>query len=198
MNKAGYRPEIPAPSPAKLPINETALVIIDMQNDFCRPDGSLFVGDMILPTIPKIKALLNKARSVGMRVIHTQSWHPADDPRFMENPHPRASIGSKGCKVDTWGADIVDVLNRLNFGTFEHGSAQRNRMRHNCNVIVTGTNSDVCVDKAVTGFFFRGYQIIVPVDCIATKNQFAQDSALYRFANHFAVTLTTSDLIEFH
>lgn len=156
-----------------------------------------------------------------MPVIHTQSWHPPDDPRFSD--HPRASFGSKGCKAETWGAEIIDelrpaggepaikkdtydpwfgtemeqLLKTMGFGVFEHDSAQRNRLRHDCNVVITGTASDVCVDKAVIGFFFRGYQVIIPTDCISTHGEFGQDSALYRFSKQFYATLTRSDLVEF-
>ncbi len=218
-----YRPVIPSPSDVRLPVGKTALVIIDMQNDFSRPSGSVYIGDMIVPTIPRIRDLLSQARDLGMRVVHTQSWHPEDDPRYLDPPHQRATFGSNGLKVNTWGAEIIDelhpiegepitkkdtfdpwfgtnleqVLKDMNFGDFEYDSAQKNRLRQERNVVITGTASDVCVDKAVIGFFFRGYKIIVPTDCISAHDQFCQDSALYRFINYFDAILTTSDLIEF-
>ena len=218
-----YRPSLPKPKHVKLPSSKTALVIVDMQNDFSHPDGSIFIGDMIGHTVPKIKYLLDKSRDRGLKVLHTQSWHPTDDPRYMNPPVPRASFGSNGCKVGTWGADIIkelkplksepviqkdtfdpwfgttmeQILKEKNFGQFKHDSAQRNRLRHESYVVITGTASDVCVDKAVIGFFFRGYKVIIPIDCISTYDQFCQDSAIYRFANYFDAIITKAEMIEF-
>jgi nicotinamidase-related amidase len=53
------------------------------------------------------------------------------------------------------------------------------------------------VDKAVIGFFFRGYKVIVPTDCVSTHDQFGQESALFRFAEYMDASLTTADLMEF-
>ncbi len=218
-----YPPPLPSPESVLLAIENTALVIIDMQNDFCRPDGKSYIGPMVGPTIPRIRSLLDMARASGMRVIHTQSWHYPDDPRYWTQRHPRASIGVPCCKADTSGAEIVRelrptkeepaikkdtydpffgtemerVLERMNFAGFEHDSAQKNRLRHEFNIVLTGTASDVCVDKAAFGFFARGYKLIIPVDCISTKNEFGQESALYRFHSFFDAVLTTSKLIEF-
>jgi len=218
-----YWPSLPKPEHVKLPSIKTALVIIDMQNDFAHPEGNIFIGDMIGSTIPTIKYLLDKSRAKGVQVLHTQSWHPIDDPRYMDPPIPRASFGSNGCKVDTWGADIIDELKPLTgepviqkdtfdpwfgtnmeetlkesgFGRFKHDSAQRNRLRHESYVVITGTASDVCVDKAVIGFFFRGYKVIIPIDCISTYDQFCQSSAIYRFVNYFDAIITTAKMIEF-
>ena len=218
-----YRPSLPKPEFVTLPSNKTALVIVDMQNDFSHPEGSIFIGNMIGHTIPKIKYLLDKSRTEGLKILHTQSWHPEDAPRYMDPPVPRASFGSNGCKVNTWGADIIKELKPLkgepiiqkdtfdpwfgtkmeqilvsnNFGEFEHDSAQRNRLRHESYVIITGTASDVCVDKAVIGFFFRGYKVIIPIDCISTYDQFCQESAIYRFVNYFDAIITKSEMIQF-
>lgn len=214
-------PKLPDPVAVNLPANKSALVLIDMQNDFCRDNGEIYAGPMVLPTIPRIRSLLEKARSSGLRIIHTQSWYLQDDPRYSN--HPRASIIGRGCKAGTWGAETIDelkpspdepsikkssfdpwfgtnmesILKEWNFGTFEHGSVHRNRERNEANVILTGTVTNVCVEKAVIGFYLRGYEIIVPWDCVSAKDQYSQEWALHQFTNLYGVKLTLSDMIKF-
>ncbi len=216
-----YEVAIPEPMPVSVSIHKTALVIVDMQNDFCLPNGQRFLIDTITPTIPRIKNLLVKARANGMRVILTQSWYPTADSIVSE--HPRVKVMGSGCEIGTWGAEIIDelkplesesvikkgsydpwfgtrmedVLRKLDFGNFEHDFSHKNRIRNDCSVIITGTISDCCVDKAVIGFFLRGYHVIIPKDCISARSEFAQDSAVYRFATQYFGTITRSDLIEF-
>lgn len=214
-------PKLPNPVNVSLPISKSAVVVVDMQNDFCRENGELYAGPMVLPTIPKIRTLLEKARSSGLRVIHTQSWYLKDDPRYSN--HPRASIIGRGCKAETWGAETIDelkplpgepsikkssfdpwfgtnmesILKEWNFGSFEHGSVHRNRERNDTNVILTGTVSNACVEKAVIGFYLRGYEIIVPSDCVSANDQYGQEWALHQFTKWYGAKLTLSDMMQF-
>ena len=65
---------------------KTALIIVDMQNDFC-PGGALAVpgGDTLVPVI-------NQAMKEVDYVVATQDWHPADHGSFAAN-HPGKNIG---------------------------------------------------------------------------------------------------------
>ena len=69
--------------PFELPLEQTALLIIDMQNDFCHPDG--FNGselglnlESIRAIIPSIQTLLDWSRQLGLAVIFTRESHPPD------------------------------------------------------------------------------------------------------------------------
>jgi nicotinamidase/pyrazinamidase len=67
---------------------KTALLIIDVQNDFCPPNGSLAVpgGTEIIPGINSLKSFGNFDL-----VVYTQDWHPANHVSFAVN-HPNASV----------------------------------------------------------------------------------------------------------
>jgi len=64
-------------------MNDAALIIIDVQNDFC-PDGALAVsdGDAIIPVINRLQSQFR------LRIL-TQDWHPANHSSFAAN-HPNA------------------------------------------------------------------------------------------------------------
>src|SRR5438046_3379201 len=76
----------------------TALVVVDMQNDFVREGGSLRVPDAEA-TIPAIRALLELARASGMRVVFSQDTHREDDPEWRIWPEHAREGG--------WGWEIV-------------------------------------------------------------------------------------------
>jgi nicotinamidase/pyrazinamidase len=83
----------------------TALIVVDMQNDFGHPGGSLFVddGDAIIETInDEIEAV---ARAGGV-VILTQDWHPPTTPHFVDD----GGVWPVHCVAGTWGAALIDGL----------------------------------------------------------------------------------------
>ncbi len=80
---------------AKLQARETAVVVVDMQNDFVRRDGKLYVPSAE-DTIKPIAELLGRARRAGASVIYTQDWHMKDDP-------PEFRIWGEHALAGTWG-----------------------------------------------------------------------------------------------
>ena len=83
----------------------TALVVVDVQNDFADPAGGLSVvgGDLIIPTINREIAM---AINAGALVVATQDWHPASTPHFAKD----GGIWPVHCVADTWGAALHPAL----------------------------------------------------------------------------------------
>ncbi len=83
----------------------TALVVVDMQNDFAHPDGSLFVygGDTLVGPINDEIAV---AAAAGTVVVLTQDWHPPSTPHFVTY----GGVWPVHCVAGTWGAELVDGL----------------------------------------------------------------------------------------
>ena len=97
-------PEIELEDRVWLDATQTAIIVIDMQNDFVKPDGAL-VTPAALETVPRIQALLAEARAKGARVVYTQDSHIEDDPvrpevglLEVENRSPADAI----CPHDPW------------------------------------------------------------------------------------------------
>ena len=61
-----------------------ALVVVDLQNDFADPAGSLSVagGDEI---VPRVNEAARRAAEAGALVVATQDWHPASTPHFAKD-----------------------------------------------------------------------------------------------------------------
>ena len=78
---------------------KTALVIVDVQNDFADPKGSLYVkgGEEV---VPAVNAEVERALSAGALVVYTQDWHPESTPHFRKD----GGIWPVHCVRGTWGA----------------------------------------------------------------------------------------------
>ena len=79
----------------------TALVIVDVQNDFADPGGSLSVpgGEAVVPVINREIAL---AEGAGALVVATQDWHPDSTPHFAKD----GGIWPVHCVAGSWGAEL--------------------------------------------------------------------------------------------
>jgi nicotinamidase/pyrazinamidase len=79
----------------------TALVVVDLQNDFADPAGSLAVagGEAI---IPLVNAEVRAAMDAGALVVATQDWHPESTPHFAKD----GGIWPVHCVGGTWGAEL--------------------------------------------------------------------------------------------
>jgi nicotinamidase/pyrazinamidase len=79
----------------------TALIVVDVQNDFADPSGSLYVtgGEHV---VPLINAEIARALADGAKVFHTQDWHPESTPHFARD----GGTWPVHCVMDTWGAEL--------------------------------------------------------------------------------------------
>ena len=79
----------------------TALIVVDVQNDFADPAGSLSVANGTA-LIPRINREIETARNNGAIVVATQDWHPPSTPHFAKD----GGIWPVHCVADTWGAEL--------------------------------------------------------------------------------------------
>ncbi|MGH2736442.1 MAG: isochorismatase family protein [Actinomycetota bacterium] len=83
----------------------TALIVVDVQNDFADPNGSLYVqgGEEV---VPLINEEIGRAGAAGASVFFTQDWHPESTPHFQKD----GGIWPVHCVMDTWGAEFHPSL----------------------------------------------------------------------------------------
>ena len=83
----------------------TALIVVDVQNDFADPVGSLAVrgGDRI---VPRVNEEIRNATDGGAVMIFTQDWHPESTPHFAKD----GGIWPVHCVAGTWGAELYPAL----------------------------------------------------------------------------------------
>jgi nicotinamidase/pyrazinamidase len=79
----------------------TALLVIDVQNDFADPAGSLTVAGGT-GIIPAVNGEIAEARAAGGTVVYTQDWHPESTPHFAKD----GGIWPVHCVAGSWGAEL--------------------------------------------------------------------------------------------
>ncbi len=104
-----HRDSVPQPG-GTLPVvtsydERTALLVVDIQNDFTDPSGTLAVdgGEII---VPRANQEIADALAAGALVVYTQDWHPPSTPHFFKD----GGIWPEHCVRDTWGAEFYPDL----------------------------------------------------------------------------------------
>jgi nicotinamidase/pyrazinamidase len=166
----------------------TALIVVDVQNDFADPAGSLSVkgGDAIIATV---NGEIDMARSAGAQVVATQDWHPESTPHFAKD----GGIWPVHCVADTWGSalhpdlalpeDAPRIHKGANGEDGYSGFTMRDptsgdeipteldsllRDRGITDVVVVGLATDYCVSATALDAARLGYGTGVLTDAIAS------------------------------
>lgn len=173
-------PVIPFKDLVRLPAPETAVVVVDMQNDFVRVDGSLVVP-AAGATVAPIARLLETARAQGVHIAYTQDSHLADDPEFAIWP-PHARVETPGWEIveelRPRSGDLVCRKNRYDAfydSWLDHFLTRVWAVR---NLVVVGTVANICVLHTAASAGLRYFHVVVPVDGISALNDFDLAMAL--------------------
>jgi nicotinamidase/pyrazinamidase len=176
----------------------TALVVVDVQNDFADPAGSLAVADGVT-IIPTINGEIAMATSVGGVVVFTQDWHPESTPHFAKDGGP----WPVHCVADTWGAalhpdlaapdDAPRIRKGANGEDGYSGFTMRDpttgeeipteldhllRERAIERVVVVGLATDYCVKATAIDAARLGYRTHLLTDAVAAVDLEPGDGAL--------------------
>jgi nicotinamidase/pyrazinamidase len=166
----------------------SALVVVDVQNDFADPHGGLFVrgAQRILPTV---NANVLAAQAAGAFVVYTQDWHPEVTPHFAKD----GGIWPVHCVAGTWGAELhPDLLvlgpvidkgangedgysgftmrHPVTSETMPTGLEGLLRERGVERVFVCGLATDYCVNATALDAIELGFETLVLGDAIAAVN----------------------------
>lgn len=191
-------PEIPRAASVALPAAASALVVVDMQNDFAHPDGALY-GEAARRAIPVIGDLASRARAAGALVVYTQDWHEQHDPEF--------AIWGVHARAGSWGARIVDELapgpldlriRKLRYDAF-YGTALDHllRIRGVRHLAVVGTVANICVLHTAGSAALRFYEVVVPEDAVAALTPFDKAAALRQVSFLYRGRVTAARSVSF-
>jgi nicotinamidase-related amidase len=199
-------------------IGKSALIIVDMQNDFVHPDGNFahrarenpqqeFDLPFLMGTIPHVKRLADAFRDAGRPVIYLAHVLKPDysDAQW---PHWRFGTlrGNRTFIVEgTWGAQIVDELRpqdnehlviKKGFGGFSNTPLDTIlRNLHVTTCVVTGVTTGVCVSTTVRGGVEHNYRMILVEDAVAEGSRDLHDAEVKILGRAFADVKTTDEVI---
>jgi nicotinamidase-related amidase len=152
-------------------LENKAIIIIDMLNDFVTGDLKSESGHRI---VPKLKKLVGAARKKGVAVIYSNDAHLPEDPEVVYKWGKHAIKGTKGAEVipelEPSKKDYV-VEKRTYSGFYETGLDSLLRSLYHGEgvktVVLGGLHTNICVRHTAADAFFRGYKIIVAKDGVA-------------------------------
>lgn len=155
---------------------DSALLIIDMLNDFLEEGGSLVVPGA-KGIVPRIKWLLEEAREQGIPVIYITDSHREDDREFHYWPPHAIS--------DTWGGQIIDelaprageyIIPKRRYSAF-FGTDLDTLLREMDvkKVYLAGVLTNICVYATALDASMRNYQVAVFKDAVASLSEETDD-----------------------
>lgn len=167
----------------------TALIVVDVQNDFADPKGNLHVpgGEEVVPVVNRE---IDRALSAGALVAYTQDWHPPDTPHFEKD----GGVWPVHCVKETWGAELhpdlrvageivrkgtqgEDGYSGFTVRDPESGNEEITRLesilraRGIEKVVVTGLATDYCVKATAIDAAQKGFSTVVLTKGIRAVNR---------------------------
>jgi nicotinamidase/pyrazinamidase len=174
---------------------KTALVVVDVQNDFAHPAGSLYVngGELVVPVV---NAEIHRALEQGALVVYTQDWHPPTTPHFKKD----GGIWPVHCVQGTWGAQLhpeLEVVGEVvrkgtggedgysGFSVRDPASGERDSTGLDAllrghgieRIVIAGLATDYCVKETALDGLGLGFGVTIVRDAVGAVNLSPQNGA---------------------
>jgi len=197
-------------------VQHAALIVIDMQNDFCDSNGALARAGadpgLIQAMAPRLSRLLAAARKIALPVVHVRTEHSpwTDSASWIGRHHgQRRTV----CFPGSWGADYFPGFAPEEAGERSPGRHELVVTKHRYSgfvgteldlvlrsqnirtVILTGEATNVCVESTARDAFMRDYWVVFVSDCTASTVQEAHDATLFTMGRHFATIASSGDVL---
>ena len=182
----------------------TAVVVVDMQNGFCHPDGSLY-APASEAAIDDVAALVDRAHDAGARVVYTRDVHP---PGQFDNAHYYDEFERWGDHVleGSWEARLVDeldvhpddhVVEKHTYDAFYQTDLEGFLDSHGVDdLLFCGTLANVCVLHTAGSAGLRDYRPVMVEDAIGAIEDDHKEYAL-EHADWLFGEVVDSDDVEF-
>ena len=191
-----------------------ALLVIDMQNAFCHPEGTL--GDSGVDVSPvqevygPLGELIGAFKGAGIPVIwtvqaHLQPDHGREQKRLPSHTERRSRVaalaGSWDAQIVEELADLADdstmVVRKHRFGAFYETRLEALlRMLGVRTLFITGVTLNACVETTVREAYLRDYDVVAVTDCIAGVRPQWEPSALEVWSHYLAHLATSGEVAQ--
>ncbi len=192
----------------------TALVLVDMSNDFVHPEGKTArVGGRDVraasTAVPAMRRLLDAARAAGVLVVHVQHTTllngASDSGPWLDARH-RATFSVPDICVDgSWGQQTIAelepaaadlIVKKYRYGGFTGTNlelALRSSGRRT--VICCGVSTNVCVEETAREAFGKEFYVVIPEDACASWDMRLHDATLESARHRYAYVTTTDEIL---
>lgn len=191
-----------------------ALAVVDVQNDFCAPEGALPNGyqfDLtdVAVMVPRLHRLIRSARTVGIPVIFVRTLHDESNDSAAWLGRLGTGVGSERtrvtCRTGSWGADFYEVgpqpgdyvVTKHRFSAFVGTNLALTLTSLGVNsVLFTGVATEVCVESSLRDGLFHEFYVNLVEDCSASYSRAAHEASVRVVGKHFGLVTTSDELTE--
>ena len=190
--------------------SKVALLVIDVQNDFCHPDGAFVSNGVECPTfetiVEPLKSLMGAAKHAKVPVISIRQIIRADSQGRAADcflfKEIRPFLNTQGFRPGTWGAQLIDGLpvpdydvEKQRMGGFYHTHLEGLLRRLGRQVVIlTGAYTNMCVETTAREAWCRDFRIVLVSDCCAAFDPELHRATLRNIAA-LGNVLTSTELI---
>ncbi|TDC85256.1 isochorismatase family cysteine hydrolase [Actinomadura sp. 7K507] len=196
---------------------DVGLLVIDLQNGFCHPEGArgrAFGADSVAKPremVPHALGLTERCRAAGIPVWFTRQVHlPGDHGRKrrrIPSHLDRRGVKLELCHQGTWDAELLDEVKQHVVSDDEiivkhRASAFYNtrlesvlRMSGVQVLVVAGTTTSFCVDSTIRDAYARDFDVVVPAECVADTDDAAHAAVLASTDRFHGVVSTADELM---
>ncbi|MFD2618118.1 cysteine hydrolase family protein [Terrilactibacillus laevilacticus] len=187
----------------------TALVIVDVQNDFCHEEGSMakqgLDTSMARGMIPQLKQLIQQARDYHVPIIFIQTIHEKSTDSETWIRRLKDKSHANVCRKNTWGSeffeltptpdDIIVIKHRYSafINTRLDSILRTLKIR---TLLMTGVSTNVCVESTARDGFMLDYDIILLSDCTAAFSEKAHHMTLENIDLFFGQVMDSGQVIQ--
>jgi len=170
---------------------QKAFLVIDMLNDFIKPDGALYIGEAAQEVTKRIQTIISSARQEGIPIIYICDNHRPDDAEFnMFKPH--CIRGTRGAKIveelSPGPEDYIIPKRRYSafFGTDLDATLREMGISE---LVLVGVCTNICVLYTAVDARMRNYSVTVIKEGVASFSQEAHEFALKEMENTLGVKI---------
>lgn len=188
----------------------TAVLVIDVQRDFCAEDGVMsrvFGLDLrsIRAAVPALNVVIAGARRAGIPVVWIREvFAPArmrDNHRLIHGDEESLRLIREGSAGVDWYAGVVGpnpdetVITKWNYDAFEGPELRRWLDDHDIRTVVLGGfTTNVCVETTGRHAYLLGYYVVTLADCTGAPDPAEHEAALHNLGRYFG-SVVTSDVV---
>ena len=200
----------------KVDPRHAALVLVDVQNDFCAEGGAMHREgrdlSLVKAMIPRLERLIDAARAAKVPLVwiccayNTGPNHYLSEVWLEQAKRRRngAYVQYPVCEPGEWNGDFFQVkplleeviVTKHRYGAFESTDLDLVlRSRGIRSVIITGVATNVCCETAARQAFMKDYYVIFTSDCTATFSQAQHDATLFNIDQFFGEVASSEQVM---
>jgi ureidoacrylate peracid hydrolase len=187
----------------------SALLIVDVQNDYVDPAGALGAAgiDMsgVAAMIPRLERLLEAARSHEIFTVFTRNWHrlATDSEAWRERVARSVAIDERPGRAGTWGAEFYriaprhdeEVVSKFRYDGFLGTNLEYLlRARAIRSVVVAGVTTNVCVESTARAAHMRDFHLYLVGDCCASPEPDLHAATLVNIDRYFGQVVSADEV----